>query len=162
MTSDERSPREYGDQYALFDAEDPCTVIEHALASAGRIAPQRNLSDLGLFYVGGCSFRAEFLEQKRIVVVSVARRDHGLCRLTVRCYRIAEADCDIGVRRLPVRGHHPDGTPISDPLAASLSYDVACLVHGALVRVASNLRWAAHADPEPGNEHREPVAPVPA
>jgi hypothetical protein len=79
--------------------------------------------------------------------------------VTVKCYRAAFASRG---NPLPTRSLGADGSPIADPLAAALSHQVACVVHDALVKVASNLRWALHGEPEPPNEHPEPVGPVPA
>jgi hypothetical protein len=155
------SPRQYGDQFALLDAGDPCTVVEDALVSAGWLASPENLTRLEASFVNGCAFRVEFAQQKRIVLVSVAHREDGLWRVTIGCYKVALATGQVSPIRLPMRGHSFDGNPIPDRLAASLSYDVACVLHSALVKFTTNLRWALHREPEPGNQHSKPVAPAP-
>jgi hypothetical protein len=154
------SPRQYRDQFALFEASDPCAIVECAFVAAGWLGPQERLAELGLSYFADCSFKARFPELDRVVVLSVARLHDQLWRLVVRCYR----DGSVSPRRapFPVRSNNADGTPLADPHAASLSYTVACALHGPLAAVASNLRWAVHAEPEPGNEHAEPIAPLPA
>ena len=154
------SPRQYGDQFALFEASDPCAAVEAVFIDAGWLKPQGRLAELGLSYVGGCTFRARFPKQRRVVVVSVTQVDEPHWRLVVRCYRDASENPQKAA--FPVRGHNADGTPIADLHAASLSYTVARALHGPLLAVTSNLRWAAHTEPEPGNEHAEPIAPSPA
>jgi hypothetical protein len=156
---DRHSPREYCDQFARFEAVGPCTTIEAAFIAARWLTPSSELPQLGLYYVAGCEFRARFPEQRRVVIVSASPLEGRQWRLIVRCYRTARSqgnDDDA-----PYRGHDSRGVLIPDPLAPALSYTVASAVHHALVCVVSDLRWALHREPEPGNEHGAPVAPTP-
>jgi hypothetical protein len=155
-----RSAKQFGDQFALFEAAEPCTVVEAAFVSAGWLGSQAHLAELGLSYVGGCSFDAAFPEQRRLVRVSLSRRSGGSWRLVVRCYRAASAGRD--APPMAARNYSLDGTPLEDALAPGLAYKVALAVHRALVPVASGLRWNAHGDPDAVSSHDAPVPPSPA
>jgi hypothetical protein len=150
------SPDVYWDQFARFSADAPLPVIERALVSAGWLSPTDRLRALGVEYLSGGTFLLDFRDQARVVLVSAIPEPPDSWRLAVRCYRRAVG---AGADPFPVRGHSADGSPIPISRAPQLSFEVASVVHRAVVGVASNVRWAAHQDPDKTEHRAEPIPP---
>ena len=151
------SPDVYWDQFARFDSDAPLPVIERALVSAGWLAPTDQLSALGLEYLSGARFVVDFRNQRRIVVVSAAPEPHDAWRLRVGCYLRAIGSGTSAP--MPARGHGADGSPIPISKAPQLTFEVASVIHRSIVGVASNIRWAAHQDPDRSEPRAEPMPP---
>ena len=151
------SPELYADQFARFEAKEPLRALEQALVAAGWLKQQDQLNALGLTFVSGAKFTLHFPDQRRIVVVCVDPDRCSAWQLSVRCYREAKVR---GAAPVPVRARHSDGSPITDSVAPSLSFQVASVLHRSLATVASNIRWALHHTPDEGRQRHEPVPPA--
>lgn len=156
---DHHSPRVYWDQFTVFNAVDPCPLVEGALVKAGWLAPQDHLAHLGLTFHNGAYFSLAFPHEKRIVTVCASPSGDGAWSLAIRCYRKAPSDSGSAV---PIRMRNREGGPIPDPTAPNLSYRVALTVHVALVTASTNLRWAVHAEPTAAVSSMVPIMPTPA
>lgn len=154
------SPRVYGDQFARFKSAEPLPALEAALINQGWIKRRESPAKVGLRFLGGANFRIPFDTERRMVLVLVTSSRGNDWRLTVKCYQQAIAGSN--ARTIPTRKHQPDGTPLPDPWAPELSYQVATVLHPALAKVASNIRWSVHHDPTCGPHSTEPPPPEPS